>query len=219
MAALRGFDGGVADSGTPNGGDAAAGPAPASGHPALGSASETVVVAIFANRHAAERMLGSLGRDFRKKAQKGGVAAFLISGNADGSFSVSQSRLLTASGVAAAGAGVAVASLAGLMGMMSALKGGRTVVQAARKRGTHVDAEAQRLRDMLAQAGPHASVLVVRCAGPGEEAPVVALAAERARESWHGSRAEFIAGLDQAAGSYHWLRAALDEPPPPAAAG
>ena len=203
----------MATSSTPNGGDAAGEPA-AGAHPKLGSASETVVVAMFANRHAAERMLGSLGRDFRKKAQKGDVAAFLISGNADGSFSVSQSRLLTASGVVAAGAGVAVASLAGLMGIMSALRGGKTVVQAARKRGTHVDAEAQRLRELLAEAGPRASVLVVRCADPGEAAAVVALAAERAGDSWHGSRAEFVAGLGQGAGNFDWLLAALDEPPP-----
>ena len=39
------------------------------------------------------------------------------------------------------------------------------------------------------------------------------MAAEHAHDSWHGSRAEFVAGLDQAAGSYHSLRAALDEPP------
>ena len=203
----------MATSGTPNGGDAAGEPA-AAAHPKLGSASETVVVAMFANRHAAERLLGSLGRDFRKKAQKGDVAAFLISGNADGSFSIAQSRLLTASGVVAAGAGVAVASLAGLMGIMSALKGGKTVVQAARKHGTHADAEARRLRELLDQAGPRASVLVVRCAEPDEAAAVVALAAERAGDSWHGSRAEFVAGLDRAAGSFAWLLAALDEPPP-----
>ena len=67
---------------------------------------------------------------------------------------------------------------------------------------------------MLAQAGPRASVLVVRCAEPGEAAALVAVAAERAHDSWHGSRAEFIAGLDQAAGGLDWLRAALDEPPP-----
>jgi hypothetical protein len=56
-------------------------------------------------------------------------------------------------------------------------------------------------------------VVVVRCADPGEAAVVVSLAAERARDSWHGSRAEFVTGVDQAAGSYDWLRAALDEPP------
>ena len=62
-------------------------------------------------------------------------------------------------------------------------------------------------------------VLVVRCADPGEAAAVVALAAERARESWHGSRAEFVAGLGQAAGSYDWLLAALGEPSSSTAAG
>ena len=81
---------------------------------------------------------------------------------------------------------------------------------------THVDPEAQRLREMLAEAA-RASVLVVRCATPGDEAVGVALTAERARDSWSGSRAEFIAGLDQAAGSFDWLRAAVGEsssPPP-----
>jgi hypothetical protein len=171
------------------------------------------VVATFANRHAAEHMLASLGRDFRKKARKGEVAAFLITGNADGSFSLAQSRLLTTSGVVAAGAGVAVASMAGLLGIMSALRGGKTVVHAARERGTHVEPEAQRLREVLAEAGPRASVLVVRCADPADEAAVVSLAAARARDSWHGSRAEFVTGLDQAAGGFEWLLAALDQPP------
>jgi hypothetical protein len=170
------------------------------------------VVATFANRHAAEHMLASLGRDFRKKARKGEVAAFLITGNADGSFSLAQSRLLTTSGVVAAGAGVAVASMAGLLGIMSALRGGKTVVHAARERGTHVEPEAQRLREVLAQAGPHASVMVVRCADRGEAAAVVSLAAERACDSWHGSRAEFVTGLDQAAGNFEWLLAAFDQP-------
>jgi hypothetical protein len=204
----------VATSRTPNGGGEAAGePAQAAGaHPKLGSGSETVVVASFANRHAGERMLASLGRDFRRKARKGEVAAFLITSNTDGSVSLVQSRVLTASGVAAAGIGVTVATLAGLLGMMSALRGGKTVVQAARKRETHVGADAQRLRDILAEAGPHASVVVVRCADPAQQDAVVALAAARARDSWHGPRAEFVTAVDQAVGKYDWLLGALDEP-------
>jgi hypothetical protein len=202
----------MAPSGTPTGGGEAGKPAASSPHPKLGSASETVVVAIFANRHAAEHMVASHGRDFRRKAREGGAAAFLITGNADGSFSLVPSRVLTASGVVAAGAGVAVASLAGLMGLSSALKGGKTVVKAARQRGTHADPDAQRLRDMLAQAGPRACLLVVRCADPGDAAAVVTLAAERARETWHGSRDEFITGINQGAGKYDWLLAALGRP-------
>jgi hypothetical protein len=205
----------MATSSTPNGGGETAGePAAASAHPKLGSASETVVVATFANRHAAEHMLASLGRDFRKKARKGRAAAFLITVDADGSFSLVQSRVLTAGGVVAAGIGVGVASMAGLLGITSALRGGKTVVGAARKRQSHVGAETQRLRDILAEAGPRASVALVRCADPGESAAVVALAAERARDSWHGSRAEFVTGLDQAAGNYDWLLPALDEARP-----
>jgi hypothetical protein len=34
------------------------------------AAQESVVLASFANRHAAEHMLASLGREFRKKARK-----------------------------------------------------------------------------------------------------------------------------------------------------
>jgi hypothetical protein len=202
------------ETGTPNDGGEAAGEhaQAARAHPKLGSASEAVVVASFANRHAAEHMLASLGRDFRRKARKGEASAFLVTGNADGSFSLVQSRVLTASGVAAAAMGVAAATLAGLLGMMSALRGGRTVVQAAHKRQTHVGTDAQRLRDILAQAGPHASLAVVRCADPGDAAAAAALLVGRAGYSWHGSRDEFITGINQAVGTYDWLLAAFDPP-------
>ena len=143
------------------------------------------------------------------------MAALLITGNADGSFSLGQSRVLTASGLVSAGVGVAVASLAGLMGMMSALKGGRTMVHAARKRTTHVGADEQRLRDILAQAGPRACLMVVRCADPAAVAAIVSLAGAQARDSWHGSRAEFLAGVDPAAGNFDWVLAALDQPVTP----
>lgn len=205
----------MATSSTPNGGggEAAGEPAQAVGaHPKLGSESETVVLATFANRHAAEHMLASLGRDFRRKARKGEVAAFLITGNADGSFSLVQSRVLTAGGISVAAIGVTVATLAGLLGMMSALRGGKTVVHAARKRETHVGVDAERLREILAQAGPHACVTLVLCADPDVEDAVVSLAAARAHDSWHGSRAEFVTGINEAVGNYDWLLAALDQP-------
>ena len=120
--------------------------------------------------------------------------------------------MLTASGVVSAGVGVAVASLAGLMGIMSALRGGRTVVHGRPQAQAHVGADAQRLRDMLAEAGPRASVLVVRCADPDEVPAILALAAERAGDSWHGSRAEFVTGLEQAAGNFDWLLGAFEQP-------
>ena len=51
------------------------------------------------DRHAAERMLLALGREFRRRARGGDAAALLINGNADGSLKLTQSRLLTPSGV------------------------------------------------------------------------------------------------------------------------
>lgn len=44
-----------------------------------------VVLASFENRHAAEHMLASLGRGFRKKHRKGHATALVISDNKDGS--------------------------------------------------------------------------------------------------------------------------------------
>lgn len=208
---------GVAKSSTPDGERRAAGePAQTTGtgrHQKLGSESESVVVATFPNRHAAEHMVASLGRGFRRKARKGEVAAFLVTGNRDGSFSLVQSRVLTASGVVAAGIGVTVATVAGLLGIVSALRGGRTVVHAARHRQAHVGADEEQLRHILARLGADACATVIRCAGPQGEGAVATLAAARASDSWHGSRAEFLAALDQAVGSHDWLRAAFDEPP------
>jgi hypothetical protein len=61
---------------------------------------ESVVLASFANRRAAEHMLASLGREFRKKARMGLVAAFVVSTNPDGSLKLTQSRVITAGSVA-----------------------------------------------------------------------------------------------------------------------
>lgn len=40
---------------------------------------------------------------------------------------------------------------------------------------------------------------------------IVAPAADRANESWDGSRAQFLAGLDPRS-QHDWLRAAIGEP-------
>ena len=45
----------------------------------------SVILASFENRHAAEHMLASLRRGFRKKHRKGHATALVISGNKDGS--------------------------------------------------------------------------------------------------------------------------------------
>ena len=81
------------------------------------SEQEWVVIASFPNRHAAERMLASLGHEFRHNAHKGHADAFVVSGNADGSLKLTQSRVLEASGLAAITARLSVFMLAGLIGV------------------------------------------------------------------------------------------------------
>jgi hypothetical protein len=175
------------------------------------SAEESVVLAVFENRNAAERMLRSLGRDFRQKAHSGDAAALVISGNADGSLKLTQSRVVTASGVGAAVVGVSAAMMAGLVGTLSALKGAKTVTHAAHRRASHVGSDAQRAQAILAQVGPRAAIALLRCKDPEIREAAVGRAAERASSSWDGSLTEFLAVLEP--GDKHdWVRAALDEP-------
>jgi hypothetical protein len=56
-------------------------------------------------------------------------------------------------------------------------------------------------------------LVLVCCDDQEMRQAVVARASDRARESWDGSRAQFLASLDP--GSRHdWLRATVGEPPP-----
>jgi hypothetical protein len=175
------------------------------------AAQELVVLASFDSRHAAEHMLGSLGRGFRKKARKSGTTVLVVSGNKDGSLKLTQSRVLTASGLTAALIHVSVSWTVGLTGLFSTLKGARRGGHAAHVREAHVGADEQATHAILAQAGPDAAVVLVCCKDRETRNAVVAQAADRASYSWDGTRAEFLADLDP--GSKHdWVRAALDEP-------
>jgi hypothetical protein len=174
------------------------------------SAEESVVVAVFENRNAAERMLRSLGREFRQKAHSGDAAALVISGNADGSLKLTQSRVVTASGVGAAVAGVSVAMMAGLLGTLSALKGAKTMTSAAHTRASHVGGS-ERAQAILAQVGQRAAIALLRCKDPAIREAAIGQAADRASSSWDGSLTEFLAALDP--GDKHdWVRAALAKP-------
>jgi hypothetical protein len=175
------------------------------------SAEASVILAAFENRHAAESMMRSLGRDFRQKAHKGDATALVISGNADGSLKLTQSRVVTASGVGAAVVGVSAAMMAGLVGTMSALKGAKSVSHAAHRRASHVGSDSHRAQAILAEVGPRGAIALLRCKDPEIREAAVTRAADRASSSWDGSLTEFVAALDP--GEKHdWLRAALDEP-------
>ena len=97
-----------------------------------------MVLASFADRRAAEHMVASLGREFRKQHRKGHATALVISSNEDGSLKLTQSRVLSASGVVYTGMRISLSVLMGFMGMLSSLRGGKGGVKQARGRGSHV---------------------------------------------------------------------------------
>ena len=86
-------------------------------------AQESIVLASFDSRHAAEHMVASLGRGFRKKARKGQVAAFIVRGNKDGSLKLTQSRVLTVRGLESALIHASLSWTVGFMGLRSQSEG------------------------------------------------------------------------------------------------
>ncbi len=181
------------------------------GDAADGAGQESVLLASFDNRHAAEHMLLSLGRGFRKKARKGGATAFVVSGNKDGSLRLTESRILEASDLTATLLRISVSWMVGFWGTISTLKGVKAGAQAAHKRESHVGSDEQRAHEIMAEAGPNAAITLVRCKDPEMGQAVAARAADRGRYSWHGSLAQFLAGLDPSS-KHDWVRSALDEP-------
>ena len=179
--------------------------------PTAGSGQESVVLASFANRHAAEHMLSSLGREFRKKARKGHVDAFVTSGNIDGSLKLTRSRVLTAASGASFLIRVSLSWTVGLMGLVSTLKGAESGAHAVHKREAHVGSDEQAAHAILAKAGPNGAVALVCCTDRETRHAVAARAADRASYHWDGSRTEFLADLDPGP-KHDWVRAALGEP-------
>jgi hypothetical protein len=175
------------------------------------AAQESVVLASFENRHAAEQMLMSLGRGFRKKARNGSATAFVVSANKDGSLKLTESRALEATGITAALMHIFVSWMVGFWGTISALKGIKAGAHAAHKRESHVGSDEQRAHEIIAEAGPKAAIVLIRF-GDAELGKVVAArAADRGRYSWHGSLSRFLDGLDPG-GKHDWVRTALDQP-------
>lgn len=118
--------------------------------------------------------------------------------------------MLSASDFVAALMGVSLAWLAGFTGLFSMLKGARGGVRAAEVRKRHVGSDEHRAHEILAAAGPHAALALVRCKDPETRRAVAAAAAGSATASWNGPLTEFLAVLDS--GSAHdWVRAAVGE--------
>jgi hypothetical protein len=181
------------------------------GDAAEGAGQESVVLASFENRRAAEHMLMSLGRGFLKKARKGGATAFVVSGNKDGSLKLTQSRALEAGGLTYTLLHLSVSWMVGFLGIRSTLKGVKAGAHAAHKRESHVGSDEQRAHEIIAEAGPNAAITLVRCKDAELGQAVAARAADRGRYSWRGSLDQFLAGLDPGSKD-DWVRTALDEP-------
>jgi hypothetical protein len=175
------------------------------------SGEESVVLASFPDRRAAEHMVASLGRGFRKKHRKGHATALVISSNEDGSLKLTQSRVLSAGGVVYTAMRISLSVAMGFMGILSSLRGAEGGVKDVRERGSHVGADEQRGHAILARVGPHAALVLVACDDQETRQAAVAKAADQASESWDGSRTEFLADLDQGP-KHDWVRTALGEP-------
>jgi hypothetical protein len=176
--------------------------------PEVDAAQESVILASFENRRAAEHMLMSLRRPFRKEHRKGHTSALVISGNEDGSLEITQSRVLTVGGFVYTILRVALSVTIGFTGIFSTLKGARGGVDEVHARGSHVGSDEQAVHAILARVGANAALALVCCDNQELRQAVVARVADRASESWDGSRAEFLADLSP--GSQHdWLRSAL----------
>lgn len=171
---------------------------------------ESVVLASFNSYRHAEHMLASLGHGFRAKARTGGATAVVVRGNPDGSLKVTKSRVLSASDVVAALMRVSVSWLVGFMGLYSMTKGARSGVRAAEARKGHAGSDEHRAHEILAAAGPHAALALVRCNDPQTRQAVATAAADSATESWDGPLTDFLAGLDPGP-AHDWVRAAVGE--------
>ena len=181
---------------------------PRDSHP---SADASIVLATFESRHAAEQWLASVGRDFRKQARKGHAEVFVASANTDGSLKLTESRVLTATGIAALIPHLVASLMLGFLGIGSMLKGARIEGRAIHKRASQVGSDEQRAHAMLAQAGANAAIVLVGCDDSRLRQMLTAQAADHAVETWDGLRSEFLAELDPGVG-HDWVRAALGEP-------
>jgi hypothetical protein len=175
------------------------------------SGQESVVLASFDSYRDAEHMLASLGRGFRKKARKGGTTAVVVRGNPDGSLKVTESRVLSAGDFVSTVIRVSLSWTVGFMGLFSTLRGAKEEAHAARVRKGHAGSDEHRAHQILAEAGPHAALALVRCEDQQTRQMVATAAADTAKDSWDGPLTEFLAALDPGH-AHDWVRAAVGEP-------
>lgn len=177
------------------------------------SGQDSVVLASFESYRGAEHMVASLGGEFRRNARKGGARVAVVRANADGSLKVTDSRVLEAGDFTASVMRVSLSWVIGFLGMFSMFKGARTGASDAKERKGHVGSEEHRAHEILADAGPQAAVVLVRCKDQ-QTRQLVAAAADNAKASWDGPLTVFLASLDPGP-AHDWVREAVGEPSRP----
>jgi hypothetical protein len=175
------------------------------------SGQDSVVLASFDSYRAAEHMVASLGGELRRNARKGGARVVVVRGNPDGTLKVTASRVLEAGDLTATLMHIALSWVVGFLGLFSMFKGGKSGVRSAEERKAHVGSEEHRAHEILADAGPHAAVVLVRCKDQQTRQMVAAAAADNAKASWNGPLTEFLAALDPGP-AHDWVRKAVGEP-------
>jgi hypothetical protein len=157
-------------------------------------------------------MVASLGGEFRRKARKGGARVAVARGNPGGSLKVTDSRVLEAGDLTAALMRISLSWLAGFLGLFSMCRGGRSGARDTRERKGHVGSEEHRAHEILADAGPHAAVVLARCKDQPTR-QMAAAAAKDAKASWDGPLAAFLAAADPGP-AHDRVREAVGEPSP-----
>ncbi|WP_344657389.1 hypothetical protein [Catenulispora subtropica] len=207
----EGVPGGADQNGQAHGASETGATLPSPGPPAFADTEEAwIVVEIVPSRRAAERSVVHLGGAFRRQARRGWADAFVVTGDQHGTFQLVQSRFVTANGLVAAVMKFSASIMVGFHGVVSVLKGVRSGAEAVRARETRVGAGAERVRELLGEAGEHKAGLVIRCTDDVTVQHAEARAAQHAIDHWCGSRSEFLAALEHLGSAYDWLRPAAD---------
>jgi hypothetical protein len=169
---------------------------------------ESVVLASFESRRVSEHTVMSFGHKFHNAMRRGRATVLVLSANPDGSLKLTQSRVQTAGNISAAVMRAAAAIMVGFLGVVSTIKGGRATARAARVHEESVGADEHVAHAILADAGAHSAIVLVRCQDHALAQDIRERAAHRAITTWSGSMTEFRSALDP--GRQHdWVRAAL----------
>ena len=102
-----------------------------------------VIFASFENRHAAEHMLVSLGRRFRKKHRKRHATALVIHGNKDGSLTTDPISGPDGGGFVSTLTRISLSWTVGFIGIASTLHGTKAPSTTAATRKSHVGSDEQ----------------------------------------------------------------------------